>query len=120
MTNLTNRFASLNYLAGRMAESDSFETDARAFADLVETIRYDLYDYTDAQPVLDRLDAIPALDLAPHQRSLLEQLLPRGGRDMVGNYQVKQKILAQVGDITKSLNRIRDMLPLPPAQDDFV
>jgi len=120
MTNLQSRFDTLNYLARNMAGSDSFEIDARTFADLVQDLREDIYAYTSAPAVLDRLDQIPDLDLAPHQRSFMEQLLPSGARNMVGNYQVKQKILAQVQDITRAFNRIREMLPIPPAGDDLV
>ncbi len=103
-----------------MAGSDSFEIDARAFADLAYQLREDIYHFTSSPAVLDRLDQIPDLDLAPHQRSFLEQLLPSGARSMVGNYQVKQKILAQVQDITRAFNRIREMLPMDPAGDDLV
>lgn len=103
-----------------MAGSDSFEIDARTFAGLVQDLREDIYAYTSSTAVLDRLDQIPDLDLAPHQRSFMEQLLPSSARSMVGNYQVKQKILAQVQDITRAFNRIRDMLPIEPAQDDLV
>ncbi len=120
MTFLESRFDTLNYLARNMAGSDSFEIDARAFADLVQQLREHIYEYTSSPAVLDRLDQIPDLDLAPHQRSFLEQLLPGGARDMVGNYQVKQKILAQVQDITRAFNRIRDMLPLRSSGEDLV
>ena len=120
MSNLKTRFDTLNYLARTMAGSDSFEIDARTFADLVQDLREDIYASTSSTAVLDRLDQIPDLDLAPHQRSFMEQLLPGNARSMVGNYQVKQKILAQVQDISRAFNRIRDLLPIEPAQDDLV
>jgi len=120
MSLLASRFDTLNYLAKSLAEGHSFETDARAFADLVQQLRDDLYDYTSSPAILDRVDQIPDLDLAPHQRSFLEQMLPSAARGMVGNYQVKQKIIAQVNDITRAFNRIRDMLPIGPSAEDFV
>lgn len=120
MSLLASRFDTLNYLAKSMAEGHNFEIDAPAFADLVLQLRDDLYDYTSSPAILDRVDQIPDLDLAPHQRSFLEQMLPSGARGMVGDYQVKQKILAQVNDITRAFNRIRDMLPIGPSEEDFV
>ncbi|NUQ24371.1 MAG: hypothetical protein HUU34_10475 [Saprospiraceae bacterium] len=120
MSQLATHFKSLNYLASHLADSDSFDIDAQHFARLVRQLRDDIYDATSSPAILDRLDQIPDLNLDPHERSLLESLLPSGARSMVGNYQNKQKILAQVQEITRAFNRLRDLLPLPPSDEELV
>ncbi len=120
MNHLASRFQTLNYLADHLAESDSFDIEAQHFARLVRQLRDDIYNYTSSPAILDRLDQIPDINLEPHERSLLESLLPGSARDMVGNYQNKQKILAQVQEITRAFNRLRDLLPLSPSDDELV
>lgn len=120
MSRLASHFQTLNYIAGQLADSNSFDTDVQAFARVTHQLRDEIYSYTTSAAILDRLDEIPNLDFTPHERSLLESLLPSGARSMVGNYQNKQKILAQVQEITRAFNRLRDLLPLPPSDEEFV
>lgn len=101
----------LSDLANRLEYSTNFEIDARTFAAMADSLQQALYNYTDDPDILDLLDEIQSLDLSPHRRSLLEELLPRGARELLGNKHTKEKILEQVQSVNKAFRRIGRLLP---------
>ena len=109
----------LTYLASQLENSDHFEIDVKTFIRIADRLRDDLYGLTSDPRILDLLDHIPELDLAPHRRTFLEQLLPKSGREMIGDHNVREKILEQVRKIAKTFHYIHSLLP-DEGEDDFV
>lgn len=106
----TEDFEQLLYLADELASDDYFEQNARQFKQLAEVLKKRIYRYCKDPDILDMADRLPPLEFEPHQRSFLEQLLPKGGRSMVGNYKIKTSVRAQVRDTTARFKEIRRWL----------
>ena len=78
----TEDFEQLLYLADELESGDYFEENTRQFKQLAEMLKKRIYRYCKDADILDLADQLPQLDFEPHQRSFLEQLLPKS---LLGN-----------------------------------
>jgi len=106
----TEDFEQLLHLADELESGDYFEENARQFKQLAEMLKKRIYRYCKDADILDLADQLPQLDFEPHQRSFLEQLLPKTGRSMVGNYKIKTSIRAQARETKARFKEIRRWL----------
>lgn len=88
----------LQYLADELEVGDDFEQHATKFKQLSDMLRKRIYRNCKDPEILDMVDKLPTIKLESYQRSFFEQLLPKSGRDMVGDYKTKEKIRGQVRD----------------------
>lgn len=109
-------FDDIYYLAEQLEHGDQFDMDLRMFSDQVKHLKIKLHQLTNDREVRYYLNRMPELEFSAHQRSFLEQMLPKGARNMVGKYRNREKIRAQVREITGNLEMIRRILN----NDDYV
>lgn len=105
-----NDYDYLLYLADEIEAGDDFEKNARLFKQLAEMLRKRVYRYCQDPDILDMADQLPTIKLESYQRSFLEQLLPKSGRDMVGSYKTKEAIRKQVRDTATRFREIHRWL----------
>lgn len=106
----TDDYDYLLYLADEVEAGDEFEKNARLFKQLSEMLRKRIYRYCKDPDILDMADKLPTISLESYQRSFLEQLLPKSGRDMVGNYKTKTAIREKVRDTATRFQEIHRWL----------
>jgi hypothetical protein len=106
----TDDYDYLRYLAEELEVGDDFEKHARQFKQLAEMLSRRVYRYCKDPDILDLADKLPTIKVASYQRSFLEQLLPRSGRDMVGDYKTKTAILQQVRETVARFKEIKRWL----------
>jgi hypothetical protein len=100
----------LYFLAEQLQDNDYFEQNAKKFITTYNRLKRAMARHTD-DPVIHRhLGQLPEIELQPYRRSLLEQLLPSGQRDMVGKSKSRAIIRRQVQEALGGLERIQDLL----------
>ncbi|MEN0004186.1 MAG: hypothetical protein AAF798_08585 [Bacteroidota bacterium] len=100
----------LHFLAEQLEDNDYFAENTQEFIGLLDRIKRALYRNSDQASVHRALDQLPEIELQPYRRGLLEQLLPRGARDMVGKAKSRSKIREQVQKSLQILNHVQDLL----------
>lgn len=103
-------FDYLNHLSEQLESGDHFELNLKNFLEMTERIRDHLYRHTSDLDVIDALDALPVIETQAYRRSFLEQMLPKPGREMVGNYKNREIIRSQVRETARILNKVRRWL----------
>lgn len=106
----TENFDYLLYLAEEIECGTDFDKNAQEFKQLAEQLKKRVYRYCSDPDILDMADKLPTINLQPHQRSFLEQMLPRSSRSMVGNYKTREPIRIQVKNTVARFKEIRRWL----------
>ena len=108
---LQNQFEDIAFLVQELEEGDSFDINLRSFIKQANQLKKDLYYYYgDHEWIVDRLNRIPAWDFEPEKRGMLERIIPRAGREMVGRYRHKEKIMDQVRTMANTFAFIYNQL----------
>ena len=95
-------FQDIAYLADQLEDSNSFKIDLDHFIKLAEKMREELYyRYDDDLEIVEKLDLLPEFDLFAPEPGLLQRLLSKSNREMVGKYQHRKKIMNQVRKTAK-------------------
>lgn len=118
---LPDDFDYLLYLAEEIETGDKFEQDAKKFRQLAQMMRKRVYRYCKDAEILEMADKLPDIDFQPHQRSFLEQLLPKSGKGMVGQYKIRESVRQQVRRTVTLFTDIRrwlgeDWVDIPKTQ----
>ena len=103
-------FDDIYYLAEQIEHGDQFEMDLKMFSDQIKHLKIKLRQLTDDREVHYYLNRMPELEFSAHQRSFLEQMLPKSARSMVGKYRNREKIRTQVKEIAGTFEAIRRLL----------
>lgn len=106
----TDDFDYLLYLADEIEIGDHFEKDVRQFRQLAEILKKRVRRHCKDPDILDMANQLPTIELQPHQRSFLEQLLPKSGRSMVGSYKTREPIRKSVRETVARFQEIQRWL----------
>ena len=96
----------LRDLAKQLEGNDYFDENAKEFIEWANWLKKDIEYQSRDQSILAELRKLPEIEIQAYSRSLLEQLLPKNQRNMVGKYKTREIIRGKVQQTMRIFEQI--------------